>query len=479
MIFAAISGAMLALSMPGFPLHILAWFSLFPLLEELSGSRPVSGGIKGFVFFSTAFSISHFWIVGTMTTNFPKFAGFSSLEGFLTFLLLVAYQGAFYFPFGFFGSLLSKKNPYLVYPSLYALTELLRGFGQMGFSGARISDALFNEPHLVMISSVVGDIGLSMVIVAVNVMIWKLIKRRKFCRILAVLLVVYLPWQFFPDSFRTPQENGMTKVYLYQTNERPEEKYGESVSKRLEKLPKTDGLLITPEAYIANFLKKPPSINRSVLIGALFFDGYNRYNSAFLIDKGKAQRYDKVRLFPFAEFLPYPRIFGFLKFLKGFAYYTPGRGYHPLDYRGKKIGVLICFESYFDDGAVRYSKNADFIVVMTNDVWFKYNIALWNHFAKAVFRAAESGRWVVQVANKGITGVVDSWGRIRIVLRTGKDILRETWVGKPHTTIYPKIRNFFILIPAGLLILGIFSDYQEPYLSNYSTLSGFRQKPFL
>ncbi len=479
MISVLISGAMLAFSMPGFPLHILVWFSLIPLFEELSKSRPISGGVKGFIFFSTAFSISHFWVVGTMTTNFPKFAGFSSFEGFLAFLLLVAYQGAFYFPFGFFGSALSKKNPYLVYPSLYALTEILRESGQMGFTGARISDALFNEPHLVMISSVIGDIGLSMIVIWVNVTIWKLIKGRKLCKILIVILILYIPWHFFPDSFRDPQEVRMMKVYLYQTNEKPEEKYEESVRERLERLPKTDDLLITPEAYIASFLKKSPDVDHPVLIGTLFFDGYNRYNSALLIDGKRAQRYDKVRLFPFAEFLPYPRFFGFLKFLKGFAYYTPGRGYHPLNYRGKKIGVLICFESYFDDGAVKYSKNSDFIVVMTNDVWFKYKIALWNHFAKAVFRAAESGRWVVQVANKGITGVVDSWGRIRLILGTGRNILKETWVGRPHPTIYPKIRNLLILIPIVLLILGIFSDYQEPYLSNYSALSILRRKPYL
>ncbi len=480
MIYSLLSGALVALSMPGLPFHILVWFSLIPLFEELSGSKPLSGGLKGFVFFSTAFLISHFWILSTMTTNFPKFAGFSPSAGFLAFVLLVVYQGIFYFPFGFFGSLLSKKNPYLVYPALYAFAEFLRKSGQMGFTGARLSDALFSEPHLVIVSSVVGDIGLSMIIVAVNVFIWNLLKRRELCKVLVVLLLIYLPWQFFPDNFRNPSEDKMMSVYIYQTNEKPEEKYSENVKERLKKLPKTDNLLITPEAYITTFLKRPVHLDYPVLLGTLYFDGYNRYNSALLIANGETdQRYDKVRLFPFVEFLPYPKIFGFLKFLKGFAYYTPGKRYHLLDYKGKKIGVLICFESYFDDGAVEYSKGSDFIVVMTNDVWFKYKMALWNHFAKSVFRATESGRWVVQVANKGITGVVDSFGRIRFTLKIGKEELKKTWVGKPHPTIYPKIRNFLILIPIALLILGIFSDYQEPYLSNRSVYSRFRQRPFL
>ncbi len=478
MILAVLAGVLLALSMPGMPIHILVWFSMIPLFETLASSKPISGGLKGFLFFSTAFAISHFWILDTITRNFPKFAGFTPFQGFLVFLLLIAYQGAFYFPFGFFGALLSKKNPYLVYPALYALTEIARQSGQMGFTGARLSDAVFNEPHIVALSSLVGELGISMIIIAVNVILWKFIRRRNYCCILILILLIYIPWHLLPDGIRTPYEPNSVTVYLYQTNEEPEAKYGQSLKTRLAGLPKVNGLLITPEAYIVSFLKKPPSIDYPVLLGALYSSGTNRYNSAFLINDGSSQRYDKVKLFPFVEFLPYPKIFGVLGFLRGFAYYTPGNGYHVLDYNGKQIGVLICFESYFDDSEAIYSRKADFIVVVTNDVWFRYRVALWNHFAKDVFRAAETGRWVIQVANKGITGAIDPWGRIRAVLKVGRAAVRKINVGKPHPTLYPKIKNYFVVVPITLLIFGIFSESQEISRLKSPIYSSRRRRPF-
>ena len=449
MILAVLSGILFGLSMPGYPLHPLIWISMVPLFLSFD-SRAILNGVKSSIFFATALAVSHFWLLDTITVNFPRFAGFSPFQGFLVFLLFIAYESIFYFPFGFFGTF---GNPYLVYPSLYVLIEVIRSIGDLGFTGARASDALFRFPHLVVISSVFGDLGLSFLVILTNVFLSDLFRKGEWLKIALAISLIHLPWAFFPDGIALPPEESWQKVWIYQTDEKPEEKYLKSLKERLEELPKTKGLLITPEAYIATFLEKPPKIEGDYLLGTLYRENGKRYNSALLLSAGKSQRYDKVKLFPFAEFLPYPKIFSFLKFLRGFSYYSPGE-YHVLDYKGRKIGVLICFESYFEDGVLRYSKEADFVIVMTNDAWFRFDQALWSHFSKAVFRAAESGRWIVQVANHGISGVVDGFGRIRTVFPVGKKVVKEIGVGKPHPTLYPRIRTFLFFANAILLFIG-------------------------
>jgi apolipoprotein N-acyltransferase len=353
--------------------------------------------------------------------------------------------------------MLSRKNPYLIYPPLYVLVEILRGWGDLGFTGARASDALFVYHHIVFLASIFGELGLSFLVILVNVFLWKFFKKKDWQKVLLVISLIHVSWTFFPKAVLVPNKENSFEFWIYQTNEDAEEKYRMSTMEKLKNLPKKDGLIVTPEAYITVFISKKPQIEGDVLLGTLFREGRRRYNSALLIND-KVERYDKVRLFPFAEFLPYPKVFSILKFLRGFSYYNRGKGYHTLTYHDKKIGVLICFESYFEEGALKYSKDADFIVIMTNDAWFRYDIALWNHFAKAVFRAAESGRWVVQVANKGISGVIDDYGRIRKILPVGKTSLEKIRVGKPHPTIYPKLRKVLFFVPIALLILGIFSE---------------------
>ncbi len=457
MIFPVLSGVLLSLSTPGLPFGMLVWFSLIPLIHFLRSSRPLKGALGGFLFFATAIGLSHLWVLDTITRNFPRFAGFTPFQGFLVYLLFVAFEASFYALFGFLGSLLSSANPYFLYPSLYVLVEILRGYGDLGFTGGRISDPLFSEPHLVVLSSIFGDLGLSFLVVLVNVFLWRVLIKRDFKVAVLVILLIYLPQHVLTPLAKFPPQEDWFEFYVYQTSEEAEDKYKASISERLDSLPRVDGLLITPEAYVVSYMD-PSGAPKDVILGALVSEDGRRYNSAILND----QRYDKVKLFPFVEFLPYPKIFSFLKFLKGFAYFSKGGGYKPLDYEGRKIGVLICFESYFEEGAVEYSRSADLIVAMTNDVWFRYDTALWNHFAKSVFRAAESGRWVVQVANKGITGVVDGWGRIRTILPIGKEAVKKIGVGRPHPTLYPIIRKYLLWIPIALILISILQALRAP-----------------
>lgn len=59
-----------------------------------------------------------------------------------------------------------------------------------------------------------------------------------------------------------------------------------------------------------------------------------------------------------------------------------------------------------------YTSGGDFIVTITNDGWFGETSGPYQHFSMAVFRAIENRKPVIRAANTGISGFIDSNGRI-------------------------------------------------------------------
>jgi apolipoprotein N-acyltransferase len=139
---------------------------------------------------------------------------------------------------------------------------------------------------------------------------------------------------------------------------------------------------------------------------------YDYYNSAFVFDTtGRlVQRpYRKRYLVPVTERVPFlsPRWFD-LEFFGGF---RAGRE-APL-YRTAlgRFGVLICFESVFENLSRRYrADGADFLVNVTNDAWFGRTSAPYQHAAHVVMRAIETRAAILRSANSGITEFVDPLG---------------------------------------------------------------------
>ena len=162
-------------------------------------------------------------------------------------------------------------------------------------------------------------------------------------------------------------------------------------------------------------------INAHMLIGSVLLKGSEKgrsllSNSVIMLSPGTdaIEVYDKIHLVPFGEYVPLGNLFPFIKKLVvAIGDFVHGKDVTVMNTPFAKIGNLICYEIAFP-GLVRkfIDKGANLIVTVTNDAWFGRTSAPYQHFSMAVFRAIENRVPVARSANTGISGFIDSRGRI-------------------------------------------------------------------
>lgn len=145
------------------------------------------------------------------------------------------------------------------------------------------------------------------------------------------------------------------------------------------------------------------------------------FNSILVFDDAghAVATYDKIHLVPFGEYLPFEPLLkaiglGALNFGRGA--FTPGsepRNLLPISGLPPVLG-LICYEALFPGEAARSQAGprAGLIVNVTNDGWFGNSTGPRQHFHQTRVRAVEQALPVLRAANNGISGIIDSQGRV-------------------------------------------------------------------
>jgi apolipoprotein N-acyltransferase len=130
--------------------------------------------------------------------------------------------------------------------------------------------------------------------------------------------------------------------------------------------------------------------------------------------------YDKYRLVPFGEFLPFDSLAARLG-IKTFVHvgdgFTSGPAPRPLHPPGLPIlQPLICYEAMYPGlahaGAKSAALRASWIVNVSNDAWFGTTSGPWQSLNMAGYRAIEEGVPMVRATPTGVSAVIDSFGRI-------------------------------------------------------------------
>ncbi|MGE0531819.1 MAG: apolipoprotein N-acyltransferase [Hyphomonadaceae bacterium] len=151
-------------------------------------------------------------------------------------------------------------------------------------------------------------------------------------------------------------------------------------------------------------------------------EGFVHYNSAVVINSANgvaeiADIYDKHRLVPFGEYIPFWRLvsgFNIAPLQRIGTGFEPGSAApRPIILPGAPTAtILICYEAIFPALTPDGEDRPGWIISVTNDAWFGAGVGPSQHFAIARYRAIESGLPMARAASGGVSAIVDAHGRV-------------------------------------------------------------------
>ena len=193
--------------------------------------------------------------------------------------------------------------------------------------------------------------------------------------------------------------------------------------------PNKETIFIWPEGIFAGIyledLKKFSNIfNKSFSKKHLLIFGINTqdnssdefYNS-FIASNNNLEvlyKYDKKKLVPFGEFIPFNDLsqkFGLKKITQGYGSFSKGNKQKNFLFDDLNILPLICYEIIFPKLTQFSDKKTNMIVNISEDAWFGNSIGPYQHFTKAIFRSIENNTYLARSANKGISAFINNNGQ--------------------------------------------------------------------
>ncbi|MGB8890175.1 MAG: apolipoprotein N-acyltransferase [Candidatus Korobacteraceae bacterium] len=517
-IFACLSGVLQVLIFPNFSFYLLSWVALAPLIYAILKCREqdvtmvlADGGLflapatpwQGFLL---GYVCGVIWYLGSCSWIFHVMHYYGGIGTAMSVLLLVMfalYLGLYH---GLFGLLLAmiaaRRNGFslraLVFtPFAWVGVELARTY-ITGFPWDLLGTTQIDNIPLSRIATVTGVYGLSFEIALVNTAVAAAFlvpyTRRKLLLTSALVAALVLHAGKLVKPPGSPTAHGATLVqsnipileadwsldYLVQTLEslrklsvRPESEKADS-----------PGLIVWPESpapfwttdlhlrsTLANIARATNSYIIAGSIGIEHTGDPNRrpdiYNSASVITPTGAwtERYNKIHLVPFGEYVPFEKLFSFAGGLtRQIGTFARGKSREPLDVGDTKAGVFICYESIFPNEVRQFAKNgAEMFVNVSNDGWYGEGGAPRQHLNMARMRAVENDRWLLRDTNTGITAVIDPYGRVVAEApRNQRTQLQAAYSLEFSTTFYTRHGDWFPLVCAIIALLGLLLRYSEP-----------------
>jgi apolipoprotein N-acyltransferase len=441
---AVLSGVMLALSFPKFHLAPLAFVALAPLLVAGEGLPAIQGAYLGILAGAVCSLMSLPWLVHTMGT----YGGLPFLLSVLVLVVLSLYLSLYVGAFVVGVTRLSsgKGLRYVAGAgALWVALEYARTFLLTGFPWNLLGYTQYRNLPLIQIASFTGVYGISFLLALANAVLALAYLRfrrgegRIFLPVIGVGVIIVGVVQFGKTHLASGEAGGgEVRVLIAQGNIEQGIKWDRQFVGRTlttyRRLSRRAGealdLIVWPETAVPFFLQEggpwteevldvPRALGAHLLVGSpdrTDGDPPRYYNSAFLVaPAGKiVQKYDKMHLVPFGEYVPLSSVLFFVqRMAHGIGDFSPGRSFTVFETPKGRFAVLICFEAIFPDQVRRYVlAGADFLVNITNDAWFGDSAAPYQHLSMAAMRAVENGVFLVRAANTGISALVAPSGRI-------------------------------------------------------------------
>ena len=455
---ALLSGALLALSFPKFGHSSFGWVALAPLLVALAYRRQSArrsfalGLLAGFVYFAGTL----YWFNVTLTA----FGGMSMPVAVFASAMGIAYLALYPALFAVIQARLVRelgKQALLLAPAVWVATEMARTYSPLDFPWELLGYSQATVLPIAQLASVVGVYGLSFLVASVSTaaayaLLDKSARRWQVCGVVAMLVLGTAVWGAMRIKTHALTSQGApVRVAVLQGNIPQDQKWdpamGDAILDRYigmtrEAILRNAQFIIwpesaTPQPYEQD-VRRGDLIRRlarqaqvTLLIGsdqiepvsapapvapAVKGTPLRMYNAAYLVrpDGSTAAVYRKIHLVPFGEYVPFSRLLFFLGPLVDFEFpFIPGTEATLLPVSGHMISTAICYEVIYAPLMRSFvTRGSELLTTITNDAWYGWSSAAYQHWEQASLRSIEQGRYLARAANTGISGFVDPYGRV-------------------------------------------------------------------
>ncbi len=434
-------------------------------------------------------TVNYYWIRNVMNVETAP----SGLI-FLGLILLIAYLSLFNvlaaFVYSTVKNFMFKGKAILLalFPIFFASIEMFRTHGDFAFPWNHLGYTLGNHLELIQTLSIIGVFGYTILIMASNqIVAYAFLQNgRKKIALFAVPFIIFFALLIHGNSVLSAPEAApfydagneenptiaMIQPSIAQGAKWSKERFDSIVTKTFSMAmdstkPGTNIILLAETAIPDHIRRQPMVIKRlhemadekdaSILTGALDYKRISRdlnnprrfeiYNASFLFTPGDhrfPRRYIKKHLVPFSERIPFDEVFPILNYVDlGEGDFVPGKEtpvYGPYNWT-----PYICYDAIFGDlvrDAIR--EGSRLMVNITNDGWFGWSTAPYQHLNIVRLLAVTYGYPVTRLANSGVSAFIDQYGHYDQNTKIFETrVIQRKMPLKTRSTFYTAVGGFF------------------------------------
>ncbi len=490
--FLILLGVLTSFSLPPFNYILINFLTLsllfiFLIKKSQSNKNKFFFFIYGWFFGFGYFLSNLYWISISLTydDNFKFLIPFS-------LILVPSFLALFYALISFFFIILKpKKNltSFFLFGLIFGLIEFIRGSIFTGFPWNLIAHGFSNQLEILNIISIIGTYSFNLFCILLFTSPSLLIIRDKnkdisvFVALILTLFSFYIYGSQNLKNFNTSEAtNHAYKIRIISSNISIDRFYNnvdpvEAIEELIEiSSPDKDEniIFIWPEGILPGIsqnqfqeykwlFKDKFSDNNFLVIGINIKESKNQdieyFNSLSVYDHdlNLINSYKKINLVPFGEFLPFEKILrniGLKTITNNYQSFSKGEKRNVIKINGSnfslKILPLICYEIIYS-GKIFKKNDFNFIVNISEDGWFGKSIGPQQHFVHSIYRAIESGKYVLRSTNNGLTAIINPLGHVEKQVDLNKSgYIDFTESKKYESTLFSrygnKIFGFIILL---------------------------------
>ena len=335
----------------------------------------------------------------------------------------------------------------LIFTASLAFSDYLRSNVLTGFPWNLWAYSTIQINEILQITNLIGLYSYNLFVITIFslpiIFFFKISKIKKIISFIVIFFIIfnlYIYGNYEVNKNKKSLESVKEKIYVKVISPNFNLEYGltdQEIEKRFRKLIKysdpdqgKETLFVWPEGVFSGY-----SYNEILPFKDLILNNFSNkhyivfgvnkldpisgkfYNSMLVINNKLEiiQSYNKRKLVPFGEFLPFENIvskLGLKKITEGHGSFLKGENNNSLVIEGIKILPLICYEIIFPDLIQKSDTNTNLIVNISEDGWFGNSIGPDQHFAKAIFRAIENNTFLLRSTNQGVSAIIDNKGNL-------------------------------------------------------------------